>query len=1248
MIYGDASGKLEVRYPTIPWHRLDSVIEKADSGSIKPQNKARVPDYTRDSGLRVFAGPMVWLARELGRYFPTEASLGGTYEVTAAEQRRTATTGSRGSARGLDGGWTPDLINDLLGGKAGEDAAEAVVLLLRIMFHAPGPPPNADDDYDRLTCLMLILPTWVLGALSGTKDDHQTVAYQKTRALYSGDPDEWDAWIAAALRNADQKASTTAQRSHRTPATRNEACRRSAAVGNMSKAFGALTTDAEFPRASTPQGRTILQQEYVRQLPGSRRRNEARPDDEAEQQQHARDKAESEGRKQAGGLRPWAARVVRQTRLLSITKAKQRHVDNANRFAVRDRGLAADPKLGTEEYLAGMENTAKGMCRQILTPTGWCRVGQRLDIVKNKQKLVEALQGIEFSALIKGGAACQTTLMRAAWGAGKVIFGSDISNGFPSILRKYLREALEEVCPNMLPMFDACYGVEIEVHDGDSVIMMPEGVVQGDSLSTILFDLAVARMHRRAVTRAIEIRRVRGGGDADDDAVVGWYTDDALGESPDVDTAIDYLEAFSDEMKFALAPGADTLSRADTAIACNGLTVQEIKAALKERDRLEWFAPDKIVGSDTPDEKRGFVALGVATGTDAFVRQHTANSIGRDLPGAPSAVRATKQLALLQNRAQLRFQLLRHCVAAKATHLRQQVSPSLLGPMVEPFTAAMDEELAAIVEARDTEQDSWTDQRGMPPAAQGFKLPERAKLRAQMPAGWGGCGIQNEGHEERCAAFVAAIATTAQNYHSLLAKMGGWSGPASSGYKWAQDLLVKATTLEEVEPQASESTSARTGSGGASEQISSGTSELLPLQEEFKHAYYTGVDSAVRWFKDLKDPELGMAHAMTSTYIVVAGRPDPIEIMLAVPPAPSDLRADAAKKHSKLQRSLSTVVALQRFFVKIWKTADAAEKHDLRELQLPRAASPISVIPSSKRFTFNEGAFPFMLRCRLGLEHGLIGPAVQVLEDKCNKRGGKSARGIEVIRFCERCRIRRHDAVGITVAEGCTLAGSGAVREAVGYLKCSQGSGVDPTLDVLQYWPGKRPVGLDIVVANCIDLKISPEAHLAEHAKFKRRGTGDITNLPAARAAHRHAYAALRMARVGGEQGARLKEAMEAERQARMDLTNAFRPGFEEAARRANTTFHPFNMSAVGGYGHGARDAIADMAHPGDLLAIGETGERFEAEDVVFNTRLHRHYLINSIAVSFWNATYSGAWDVVNGVPPYAPRTGAVHAGAGS
>ena len=42
--------------------------------------------------------------------------------------------------------------------------------------------------------------------------------------------------------------------------------------------------------------------------------------------------------------------------------------------------------------------------------------------------------------------------------------------------------------------------------------------------------------------------------------------------------------------------------------------------------------------------------------------------------------------------------------------------------------------------------------------------------------------------------------------------------------------------------------------------------------------------------------------------------------------------------------------------------------------------TPYPHIISSKRFTFNEGAFPFMLRCRLGLEHGLKGPRSKCLK----------------------------------------------------------------------------------------------------------------------------------------------------------------------------------------------------------------------------------------------------------------------------
>ena len=78
----------------------------------------------------------------------------------------------------------------------------------------------------------------------------------------------------------------------------------------------------------------------------------------------------------------------------------------------------------------------------------------------------------------------------------------------------------------------------------------------------------------------------------------------------------------------------------------------------------------------------------------------------------------------------------------------------------------------------------------------------------------------------------------------------------------------------------------------------------------------------------------------------------------------------------------------------------------------------------------------------------------------------------------------------------------------------------------------------------------------------------------------------------------------------------------------------PENITALGGYGRGARAAVADMSHPGDLLSDGETGQRFEAEDSVFNTLLHRHYMVHAVAVAFWNASYSAACDVAQDTPP--------------
>ena len=77
----------------------------------------------------------------------------------------------------------------------------------------------------------------------------------------------------------------------------------------------------------------------------------------------------------------------------------------------------------------------------------------------------------------------------------------------------------------------------------------------------------------------------------------------------------------------------------------------------------------------------------------------------------------------------------------------------------------------------------------------------------------------------------------------------------------------------------------------------------------------------------------------------------------------------------------------------------------------------------------------------------------------------------------------------------------------------------------------------------------------------------------------------------------------------------------------------PFAISALGGYGPDAMVAVSEMTHPGDELLLGEPGERWEASTTVFNTRLHRHHLIQAAAVAFWAATYDAVQSVANGDP---------------
>ena len=219
------------------------------------------------------------------------------------------------------------------------------------------------------------------------------------------------------------------------------------------------------------------------------------------------------------------------------------------------------------------------------------------------------------------------------------------------------------------------------------------------------------------------------------------------------------------------------------------------------------------------------------------------------------------------------------------------------------------------------------------------------------------------------------------------------------------------------------------------------------------------------------------------------------------------------------------------------------------------------------------------------------------------------------------------------------------LREAADYLVCPQGSGRNPVLGVLQYWPNRRPVGLDIVIANCIDTTKTPSQHLRAREDAKKNVTGSLDALKAARTTHAQAKRELAVARAAGARGADLDKAVKCEQNAAMAVANAYSPGFEEAAARANTTFFAHSMTPMGGYGPGALAAIRAIAHPGDGLLIGEGGPRFEAEDVVFNTRLHHHYLTSAIAVAFWNASHEAAAEVAQNLPGRPWRTGLQGAG---
>ena len=99
------------------------------------------------------------------------------------------------------------------------------------------------------------------------------------------------------------------------------------------------------------------------------------------------------------------------------------------------------------------------------------------------------------------------------------------------------------------------------------------------------------------------------------------------------------------------------------------------------------------------------------------------------------------------------------------------------------------------------------------------------------------------------------------------------------------------------------------------------TATAHAVADDFAH---THINIAAMPAGDVKQGAI----SMTSSFMLVAARDDPIEVKLPLPPSTSDLRADAGKKVFKLPRSPSTMSLLCRYF-DLGERNDAHLRHDM-------------------------------------------------------------------------------------------------------------------------------------------------------------------------------------------------------------------------------------------------------------------------------------------------------------------------------
>ena len=195
---------LAARYPKLPWHKLNRFAR--DPKRLLGTGLKPLPGRFTRRALVTFAGLLNWMlmeCRRMDRHAIQREAAGvdDTWDPTQRETvrilKRAASIGKRCSANGL-GGWSCDLLQDLMSGRAGMAGVEAAAKLLSQVQADQMTPvnngPQAREDMQYLNILVMAAPQILFGGLS-RKVNMARMSGIVDKRMHMFVNGEWDDWL---------------------------------------------------------------------------------------------------------------------------------------------------------------------------------------------------------------------------------------------------------------------------------------------------------------------------------------------------------------------------------------------------------------------------------------------------------------------------------------------------------------------------------------------------------------------------------------------------------------------------------------------------------------------------------------------------------------------------------------------------------------------------------------------------------------------------------------------------------------------------------------------------------------------------------------------------------------------------------------------------------------------------------------------------------------------------------------------